>query len=47
MVGDGETWSVSGVGGVGVYREGAWVGEHRSGATFALRCRPSSVDAAE
>ena len=36
MVGDGETWQVSGVGGVGVYRAGAWVGEHRAGASFSL-----------
>lgn len=40
MVGDGETWSVWGVGGVRVYREGAWVGEHRSGATFPLSLSP-------
>jgi hypothetical protein len=41
MVGDGETWQVSGVGGVGVYRAGAWVGEHRAGASFTLALSPA------
>jgi cyanophycinase len=42
MVGDGETWEVSGAGGVGVYRGGTWVGEHRNGASFALPLSPAA-----
>jgi len=40
MVGDGESWRVTGLGGVGVYRAGAWVGEHRNGASFTLPLAP-------
>ena len=36
MVGDGETWDVTGAGGIRVFRDGAWVGEHHSGASFTL-----------
>ena len=46
MVGDGETWQVSGAGGVGLYRAGAWVGEHRAGASFTLPLSPAWEDAA-
>jgi len=42
MVGDGETWDVTGAGAVGVYRDGTWVGEHRSGATFTLPLTPAA-----
>ena len=34
-------WRVSGAGGVGVYRAGAWVGEHRAGASFTLPLSPA------
>jgi cyanophycinase len=36
MVGDGSTWDVVGTGGIYVYRDGDWVGQHRAGATFTL-----------
>ncbi|HLB38904.1 MAG TPA: Type 1 glutamine amidotransferase-like domain-containing protein [Actinomycetota bacterium] len=36
MVGDGSTWDVHGEGGIYVYRDGDWVGEHTAGATFTL-----------
>lgn len=35
MVGDGRDWTVHGVSGVHVYREGAWT-DHGAGATFTL-----------
>lgn len=42
MVGDGQTWNVTGAGAVGVYRDGSWVGEHVSGATFTMPLTPAA-----
>jgi cyanophycinase len=36
LVGDGSSWTVHGVGGVYLYRDGEWAGEFRAGDAFTL-----------